>query len=52
MLRLDTEANFTNAASWSAFDVSAIGVDTGGYGVYTAEGKRFDDAGADLGRTR
>ncbi|MHC5114543.1 MAG: ribosome biogenesis GTPase Der, partial [Planctomycetota bacterium] len=23
-------------------------VDTGGYGVYTAEGKRFDDAGADL----
>jgi GTP-binding protein len=23
-------------------------IDTGGYGVYTAEGKRFDDAGADL----
>ncbi len=23
-------------------------VDTGGYGVYVAEGKRFDDAGADL----
>jgi GTP-binding protein len=23
-------------------------VDTGGYGVYTAEGKRFDDVGADL----
>ncbi|MCP3905163.1 MAG: ribosome biogenesis GTPase Der [Planctomycetes bacterium] len=23
-------------------------VDTGGYGVYTAEGKRFDDAGVDL----
>lgn len=23
-------------------------VDTGGWGVYTAEGKRFDDAGADL----
>ena len=24
-------------------------VDTGGFGVYTAEGGRFDDAGADLG---
>lgn len=24
--------------------------DTGGYGVYTAEGARFDDAGEDLGR--
>ena len=24
-------------------------VDTGGYGVYTAEGGRFDDVGADLG---
>ena len=25
-------------------------IDTGGYGVYTAEGKRFDDAGEDLSR--
>src|SRR6187401_2791971 len=25
-------------------------IDTGGYGVYTAEGKRFDDVGEDLSR--
>lgn len=25
-------------------------IDTGGYGVYTAEGRRFDDAGEDLSR--